>query len=67
METGSREESRSRKNRNQLSNILDKSGTFKESSVIFDFLETGAVDLCESVVPFAQMHVSLELDVKEII
>jgi len=67
METGSREESRSRRNRNQLSNILDKSGTFKESSVIFDFLETGAVDLCESVVPFAQMHVGLELDVRETI
>jgi hypothetical protein len=67
METGSREESRSRRNRNQLSNILDKSRAFKESSVIFDFLETGAVDLCESVVPFAQMHVGLELDVKETI
>jgi hypothetical protein len=65
METRSREESRSTRNLNQLSNILDKSGAFKESSLIFNSLETGAIDLCEIVIPFATMHDSREFESKE--
>jgi hypothetical protein len=45
METDTHEDSRSTGNRNQLSNILDKSETFKESALIFYSLETGASDL----------------------
>jgi len=44
METDTHEDSRSTGNRNQLSNILDKSRTFKESAQIFNSLETGASD-----------------------
>jgi hypothetical protein len=65
MEMRSREESRSTRNPDQLSNILDKSGAFKESSLIFNSLETGAIDLCEIVIPFAKMHDSREFEIKE--
>jgi hypothetical protein len=65
METPSREESRSTRNLNQLSNILDKTRAFKESSLIFNSLEIGASDLCEIVIPFAKMHDSREFEIKE--
>jgi hypothetical protein len=45
METDTHEDSRSTGNRNQLSNILDKSETFTESALIFNSLETSASDL----------------------
>jgi hypothetical protein len=62
METGSRKESPSIRTHNQLSNILDKSGTFKQSPLIFNSLGIGASDLCGRVVPFAKMQVSRELE-----
>jgi hypothetical protein len=67
METPSREESRSTRNPDQLSNILDKPGAFKESSLIFNSQETGAIDLYEIVIPFAEMHNSREFEIKETI
>jgi hypothetical protein len=53
METDIHEDSRSTGNRNQLSNILDKSETFKESALIFNSLEIGATDLCKIVISLA--------------
>src|SRR5258708_390552 len=62
MEMRSPKESHSTRNANQLSNILDNSGAFKESALIFNSLETSASDLWVSVVPFANARESRDRD-----